>query len=88
MLEGATNGGELGALGMGFIDLGSPLCCVMWTRPKKNYGLILNIQRIIHGWEVVSYSVPVRLCVRYVFNPLVKKYIHIWLYRIGYPTDI
>jgi hypothetical protein len=34
-LEGAANGGEMGALGTGFIDLGFPLCCVIWTRPKK-----------------------------------------------------
>lgn len=34
-LEGAADDGELGALDMGFMELGFALCCVIWTRPKK-----------------------------------------------------
>jgi hypothetical protein len=48
-LEGMANGEELGALGLGFMMLQFALCCVIWDRPKRNFGSISDIQRITCG---------------------------------------
>jgi hypothetical protein len=42
-LEGVVNGGELGTLGIRFMELGFALCCAYALGHKINYELISDI---------------------------------------------
>lgn len=81
-LERAINGGELGAIGMRFIELRFTLCCVIWSRQKKKL-LVDSLYPMDKPRVRENIIIHARLTSdRIQVDPRIKKYIYIRLPRV------